>query len=289
MTKMNVVLIVVLLALPAFAQTPTTRHDRAGEASGLQIHPTEPVNAVRALRRVIRKVDYDEVGLGDVLDELASAMNINLVVRWRQLEAVGIDADEPVSLSVAHMRFGDVLLLVLEAAGVGPDELAYSATPDMIVISTLADITSKMVIRIYDVHDLTIETVEPSIEVLTEFTYIATLLPVVDQNAVAVQPIIGRIPIGVSLGSDRDFSLDPNSPLFQGNNNRDDDDEPRQPGEPGSIEELVAVIVATVEPQTWQVNGGRGTIIPFNGQLVVRNSIYVHQLIGGPIRLRSRR
>ncbi|MCH7719552.1 MAG: hypothetical protein IH988_00995 [Planctomycetes bacterium] len=285
MAKLNVVLIVVLLSVPALGQTPTTRHEPSGSASGLQVQRTKPVNAVSALRRVIRKVDFDEVGLVDALDELATAMNINLLVRWRQLEAAGIDADDPVSLSVANMRFGDVLLLVLEAVGVGPDELAYSATPDTIVVSTLADITSQMVVRIYDVKDLTMETVEPSIEVLTEFTYIATLLPVVDQNAVAVQPIIGRIPIGVSLGSDRDFSLDPNSPLFQGNNNQDDDDQPRQPGEPGSIEELVKVIVATVEPQSWQVNGGRGTIIPFNGQLVVRNSIYVHQLIGGPIRL----
>lgn len=285
MAKLNVLLIVVLLSVPALGQTPATRHDPAGKASGLQVHRTKPVNAVRSLRRVIRKVDFDEVGLVDALDELATAMNINLIVRWRQLEAAGIDADDPVSLSVANMRFGDVLLLVLEAVGIGPDELAYSATPDTIVISTYADITSQMVVRIYDVKDLTMETVEPSIEVLTEFTYIATLLPVVDQNAVAVQPIIGRIPIGVSLGSDRDFSLDPNSPLFQGNNNQDDDDQPRQPGEPGSIEELVKVIVATVEPQSWQVNGGRGTIIPFNGQLVVRNSIYVHQLIGGPIRL----
>lgn len=284
MAKLNVVLIVVLLSVPALGQTPTTRHDPVGSASGLQVHRTKPVNAVRSLRRVIRKVDFDEVGLVDALDELATAMNINLIVRWRQLEAAGIDADDPVSLSVANMRFGDVLLLVLEAVGIGPDELAYSATPDTIVISTYADITSQMVVRIYDVKDLTMETVEPSIEVLTEFTYIATLLPVVDQNAVAVQPIIGRIPIGVSLGSDRDFSLDPNSPLFQGNNNQDDDDEPRQPGDPGTIEELVEVIVNTVEPQSWRVNGGRGTIIPFDGRLVVRNSIYVHQLIGGPIR-----
>ena len=288
MAKLIVLLTVVLLSAPTLGQTPATGRNPADKGNQLQAHHTKPVNAVSAMRRVIRKVDFDDVGLSDALDELATAMNINMVVRWRHLEAVGIDADEPVSLSVANMRFGDVLLLVLEAVGIGQDELAYSATPDMIVVSTFADITSRTVVRVYDVRDLTMETVEPSIEVVTEFTYVATLLPVVDQNAAAVQPIIGRIPIGVSLGSDRTFSLDPNSPLFQGNNNQDDD-EPRQPGEPGSIEELVRMIVATIEPQTWQANGGRGTIIPFNGQLVVRNSIYVHQLIGGPIRLTSRR
>mgnify|MGYP000985196071 CR=1 FL=1 len=43
-------------------------------------------------------------------------------------------------------------------------------------------------------------------------------------------------------------------------------------------------IITTIEPGTCAVNGGRGTIVPFNGLLIVRNSPLVHQQIAGPIR-----
>ena len=39
--------------------------------------------------------------------------------------------------------------------------------------------------------------------------------------------------------------------------------------------------VDTVEPDSWNVNGGTGSITPLRGQIIVRNSILVHQLLGG--------
>ncbi|MCP4247416.1 MAG: hypothetical protein GY778_10250 [bacterium] len=48
------------------------------------------------------------------------------------------------------------------------------------------------------------------------------------------------------------------------------------------MDDLIALIESTVEPDTWLINGGRGTIAPFQKLLVIRNSIEVHEKIGGP-------
>ena len=41
------------------------------------------------------------------------------------------------------------------------------------------------------------------------------------------------------------------------------------------------MITTAVEPDSWLVNGGLGSISPWNGMLVVRNTPLVHQQIGG--------
>jgi hypothetical protein len=61
----------------------------------------------------------------------------------------------------------------------------------------------------------------------------------------------------------------------------DDDDRGRDQDDNADIEELIALIVQTVEPDSWADNGGLGTIQPFRNLLVVRNNILVHQALGG--------
>jgi hypothetical protein len=51
------------------------------------------------------------------------------------------------------------------------------------------------------------------------------------------------------------------------------------------MQDLITLIEQSVEPESWFVNGGLGSIVPFNKMLVVRNSIEVHEKIGGPFRL----
>jgi hypothetical protein len=42
-------------------------------------------------------------------------------------------------------------------------------------------------------------------------------------------------------------------------------------------------ILNTVEPESWEVNGmgGKGTIFPYKGKLIVRNSLHVHHILSG--------
>lgn len=42
---------------------------------------------------------------------------------------------------------------------------------------------------------------------------------------------------------------------------------------------LIEMITKNIEPASWKVNGGAGTIILFRGQLVIRNCAEVHQIL----------
>ena len=84
-----------------------------------------------------------------------------------------------------------------------------------------------------------------------------------------VRPIIGRFEGGIYqrvLGSRWNEEPEPNE-------------------QERKLRELMNLITTTLEPESWAVNGGSGTIIPFRDRLVVRNSPLVHQQLGGPIRL----
>jgi hypothetical protein len=52
-------------------------------------------------------------------------------------------------------------------------------------------------------------------------------------------------------------------------------------GDDMQMQELVELIQQAVEPDSWQVNGGLGHIVPFQRSIVVRNTILVHQRLGG--------
>jgi len=58
-------------------------------------------------------------------------------------------------------------------------------------------------------------------------------------------------------------------------------DEFGQQGTQEQMEKLIELIKQTVEPDSWRDNGGLGTIFAFQNMLVVRNSILVHQRLGG--------
>jgi hypothetical protein len=47
------------------------------------------------------------------------------------------------------------------------------------------------------------------------------------------------------------------------------------------MRELMTLIVETVEPESWKSAGGHGTISALRRQIVVRNSLQVHQMLGG--------
>ena len=58
-----------------------------------------------------------------------------------------------------------------------------------------------------------------------------------------------------------------------------DSDDPKQ-----AVQELIEMIVDTVEPDSWVANGGLGTIKAWRRKVIVRNSLYVHQQLGGTLR-----
>lgn len=56
-----------------------------------------------------------------------------------------------------------------------------------------------------------------------------------------------------------------------------------------AVREMVALITATVSPDSWKVNGGSGTIAYFRGRLIVRTTPEVHAMLSGAVIPTARR
>ena len=57
-----------------------------------------------------------------------------------------------------------------------------------------------------------------------------------------------------------------------------------------ALHEIMELVLNTVEPESWQVNGmsGKGTIFPYHGHLIIRNSLHVHQILSQTLSAESK-
>jgi hypothetical protein len=69
--------------------------------------------------------------------------------------------------------------------------------------------------------------------------------------------------------------------LFQDDEEQGGDEAGDQGNAQADMQRLITVITDTIEPDSWVTAGGLGNITPLRNQIIVRNSILVHQLLGG--------
>jgi hypothetical protein len=214
---------------------------------------------LKYLNERIPEVDFQDAELDQVMDWIASLTPMNVVVRWQILEDAGIERDKPITMQVRNLRLSQVLWMIIDEAG-GPDlKLAYRASGDLLIISTAEDLGKEMVVRVYDVSDLLVR---------AERFYGAPHMDL--QNT-------QNMGTGGTGGGQSIFG----GGASGGGSGRDDDSRGRQEDDNADIQELIDLIVQTVEPDSWAINGGLGTIHAFRNLLVVRNNILVHQALGG--------
>lgn len=211
------------------------------------------LNTLRILNQRIPEVTFEEAPFDQVMEWVEQTMQINVQVRWQILEDAGVRRDKPISLRVRNVRFSQVLWMIMNEAG-GPDlKLAYRASGNLLILSTVEDLGKEMITRVYDVSDL----------------------------LVRVPRFVGpRLDLSQQTGAGQGGGGGGQT-IFQ-DEGRDDGRGGRGEGEENvEIENLRQLIIQTVEPETWADNGGQGTIVAFRNQLIVRNSIFVHQRLGG--------
>lgn len=194
--------------------------------------PTD--RAVRAMKMPVRDVRFEEEAFEDFTDWLQRTTKANVMVKWKVLEQAGVRRDQPVTLDEPRVRLDQLLRLVF--AQVTKDrpglELAAHADGNTLIITTRADLNSRMIVKAYEVQDL--------LFVVPDF----------------------------AAGG-------PGGPGVAGGINRRGGGREREPADP--TKQLIDTITQTIEPATWKVNGGKGTIVFFKGQLVIRNNLEVHQ------------
>jgi hypothetical protein len=83
------------------------------------------------LSRRLPELTFDGVGLSDVIDFLRDVSGSNISVEWKELEAAGIDRNQPITLKLKNIQHACALDEILR-----PANLAFAVDGDFIRIST---------------------------------------------------------------------------------------------------------------------------------------------------------
>ena len=221
----------------------------------------------------VPELSFQEAPFEQVMDWVQDQTGANVVVRWQIMEDAGVERDKPISLRVKNLRLSQILWMIMNQAG-GPDlKLAYRASGNLIVMSTELDLGREMVTKVYDISDLLVN--------VPRFTNAAQLDPAQALQGVAQQGG-GGFGGGGGGGFGGGGGGGGGQQLFQGGQNQGGEDDIDPAAE---IQRLVDLIRETIEPDTWaETGGGNGSIRAFRNLIVVRNTILVHQRIGGLLR-----
>ena len=204
------------------------------------------------LRHKLPEAPEDTVALRQAIKWIGGAIDVRILVNWRQLEDKGIDPEQPVLL------LGDIpaeksLDLVLEQ--MAPDvEMMREVTPWYVRVLTKEQANRRTVIRIYPIRDL--------LHVIPDYKNV----PQMDLDAITEQSQSGQ---GGGGGGQSIF----------GDDDQDEEDESVKAAE--RAENIADLIRSMIEPDIWEANGGdAGSIRYISGNLVIRAPKYVHRQIG---------
>lgn len=231
----------------AAAQTAEPRRNAGPPAA-------RSVSTAQSLRARVPEITFTDVPLEQVMEWVTEQFEINVAIRWQALEEVGVERDKPISLRARNLRLSQILWLIMNEAG-GPDvKLAYRLSDGLFLLSTHENLSRDMIVRVYDLNDLLLRA--------PRF-----------RNA-------GRIDSAQALNSSGQSSA---TGIFETDveRNQSSDDAVVESGR--RMRYLISVIVLSIEPDSWKVSnaGGQGTIMSIDGRIIVRNSAYVHALLGG--------
>ena len=216
----------------------------AKDAGGKPMHN----RAVQAMKIVVENAEFEEMPFEDFVEWLERLTQANVVVRWKVLESAGIEKDRPLTLKQKNIPLGELLPMVFDnlthdLEGV---EIAAKASGNILLITTRADMNSKLVTRSYDIESLRI----------------------VVPNFRGRQANLDGIGQGGGPGRPRGNVLAGGGGPAQAGNAID-----------AETQKLIDIITSMIDPPSWKVNGGKGTITEFKGNLIIRNSEEAHDAI----------
>lgn len=254
------------LAMSLIAAEVASAQTRTAERKG-----SRGDKAAVLLRQRVPEIAFEEAPLDQVIDWLTDTSGMSIIVRWDALTSSGVDRDKAISVRARNLELSQILWLIMNQAGGTDLRLAYRASGEMLVLSTADDLGREMITRVYDISDLLIRA--------PRFTNAAQLDPgqALQQAAQAgAQSGLG----GGMGGGGGGGGAGGGGQLFQGGQGggRQEDGDPQ-----ADIERLISLITDSIEPETWQNNGGNGSVRAFRNLLVVHNTVLVHQRLAGPV------
>ncbi len=208
------------------------------EGRGKGVRPPSNL-AIKGVQMVVEDAKFDEMAFEDLVEWLERKTKANVVVRWKILEKAGVERDYPITLRRKNIRIRKLLRLVFGqlTEDLKSVELACKAEGNTLIISTRKDINAKLMVKVYDVQDL--------------------LLVVPDFTGGGISGVGDMRRRGAGFSKSRSSER-----------------ENKQHQEP--VDRVIGVITQVIQPLSWKVNGGRGTIVHYKGRLVIRNNVEVH-------------
>jgi hypothetical protein len=224
--------------------------------------------AAMLLHRRVPEISLDEAPLSEVLELLASLSHpkypVNILPRWRVLAAEGIDGDTPITARLRNATVAEVLSEVLEQIS-GLDPITYVGSGNKLRITTRSNLRRKLITRSYVIADIL---------AYARFTRVQPRMIIGPQvsfgGATVTQGGTGALTQTIDLGTN----------FYGGRNDNERDDDAGD--DEDFVQRIIDAIQMTIEPDTWSINGGRGTLTVIDGVLTVRNSADVHAQLGGP-------
>lgn len=253
----------------SYAQASTQPVPQEGPPAS-STRPAVDRSAAEVLRIGLGDVRLENAPLQQALEWLAQTADVNVFVNWNRLATIGVKPEMPVSVAGQGLTVGTFVDLLMSDVNRGKARLGYEAGRGLIRIAARQDLDQELVTRVYPVYDLlrSYKGRPARLFVGRVQDYVVSIDPFVAAGVAMPRPIIERAGSG--------FFLDTTDPGAR-------DEESIEAEIQRLAAELMAAITGSVEPDSWEVNGGRGTVSFFEGMLIVRNSNRVHRILGGTL------
>jgi len=211
-------------------------------------------------------VDFRHEPFDQVIERLADAHRLNIIVNWNDLQRAGVERTVPIDLSLPNdISLQRAITEVLEQAGAGLTKVGYDVAEGTIRIATRQTLDKDTFTAVYDINDLLQEIPIFNDSPLTDLTQI-------NQRTAAA----------TLRDAPRPWSSDGDD---------DDDEESHDPERRSRVRTIMNLIQDTIAPDSWRDRGGSvGTINEINGQLVItQNSSAQRQIAALFGKLREQR
>ncbi len=191
-------------------------------------------------------VDFRRVPFDQVIEKLADAHRINMIVNWNDLQRSGVARDIPVDLSLPReITLRKALTEILEQVGAGDMKVGFDVSDGAVSIATQNFLDQKTYAAMYDINDLLMTVPQWDRPPMTDLRH---------ANQQELSP------------------LQKNAATSQAWRKGDDDDDEAEPDPQHSarVNQIIELIQDTVAPESWRDRGGSiGSIKEINGQLII--------------------
>jgi uncharacterized membrane protein YgcG len=223
-------------------------------------------------------VSFEEIPVEDVIDYLKDLLGINIIARYDTDRAgVGIDPETPITLDVTDKPALSVVEMVLAQCGDEFEPCTWQLRDGFLEVGTKDRLGARSAqeIRYYPIRDLLFE--PPMFDNAPDLDL---------SNAMNQQGSTGG---GGGGGGGGGFGGGGGGSGGGGGGGGgggnifgDPEDDPDRLSEQEKVDQIVDLIIDTVEPDGWAANGGEwGSIRYYSGTLIVRAPDFMQRQIGG--------